>query len=178
MAMLLHAPTIVRAASLMPVRAAANYWWDDPADFPRFKLPPFLLWDQITVGDYSFDVDAAGGLYALRQSLAYQEALRLVEVDAHFRVDGLQPIAGRVELGPAHVGGAVQHLPLQVAEIDDVEVHQADPADAGGGEVQPQRRAQAAGADEQDAGRLEALLPLDADLGHDEVAAVALDFLR
>ncbi len=104
--------------------------------------------------------------------------MRLVQVELHLGVDGLEPVAGRLQLGPADVGGAVQHLALQVAEIDHVEIDQADAADAGGGEVQAQRRAEAAGADEQDAGGLEPLLPVHADFGHDEVPAVAGDFLR
>src|SRR6185295_7223773 len=65
----------------------------------------------------------------------------------------------------------------QVGLVDLVEVHQADGAHAGGGEVQRQRRAQPAGAHAEHLGRLEALLPLDADLRHDEVAAVAPDLL-
>ena len=35
-----------------------------------------------------------------------------------------------MQLGPADVGRAVQHLPLQVAEVHHVEIDQADPADA------------------------------------------------
>ena len=90
----------------------------------------------------------------------------------HFGIDGLEPVAGGVQLGPADVGRAVQHLALEVAEIDDVEIDEADPADAGRGEVQPERRAEPAGADQQDAGRLQPLLPLHADFGHDQVPAV------
>ena len=87
-----------------------------------------------------------------------------------------EPVAGRVQFGPADVGGAVQDLPLQIAEIDDVEIDEAEPADAGCGEVEAQRRAEAAGADEQHAGRFEPLLAVDADLRHDQVPAVAGDF--
>ncbi len=90
----------------------------------------------------------------------------------------MQAVAGGVELGPADVAGAVQHLPLQVAEIDHVEIDQADAANPCGGEVQPERRAESAGADEQHAGRLEPFLPVHADFGHDEMPAVACHFGR
>ncbi len=71
----------------------------------------------------------------------------------------------------------MQDLPLQIAEIDHVEIDEADAADAGGREIQAQRRAETAGADEQHARGLEALLPVHADLGHDQVPAVAGDLL-
>ena len=58
-----------------------------------------------------------------------------------------------VQLRPADVRRAVQHLTLQIAEIDHVEIDEADAADAGGGEVEAQRRAEPAGADEQNATR-------------------------
>ena len=51
-------------------------------------------------------------------------------------------------------------------------------ADARGGEIERHRRAEAAGADAQDARRLQLALPLEADLGEDQVPAVALVFLR
>ncbi len=61
--------------------------------------------------------------------------------------------------------------------VDGVEVDQAERADAGGGEIERERRAEAAGADAEDLGGLELLLALVADLGQDEVAGVAGDFL-
>ncbi len=92
--------------------------------------------------------------YGSKMSSALAEVRRVsYRSMSHFGVDGVQAIAGGVQLGPADVGGAVQHLALQVAEIDDVEIDQADAADAGGGQVQPQRRAEPAGADEQHAER-------------------------
>ena len=66
-------------------------------------------------------------------------------------------------------------LALQVGFVDGVEVDQADGADAGSGEVERERRAEAAGADAEDLGGLELLLALHADLGEDEVAGVAGD---
>ena len=71
----------------------------------------------------------------------------------------------------------VDDLALQVGEVDDVEVDDAERADTGGGQVQRQRRAEAAGADAQHARGLQLLLALHADLGHDQVARVAQDLV-
>ena len=49
--------------------------------------------------------------------------------------------------------------------------------DARGGQVQQRRRAEPAGADDQHAGVLEPLLPVDAEVGDDQVAAVARDLV-
>ena len=78
---------------------------------------------------------------------------------------------------PADVVGAVDDLPLQVAGVDDVEVDQADGADAGCGEVESQRGAEAAGADAEHLGCLELLLAFHADFGQDQVARVAGDLV-
>ena len=69
----------------------------------------------------------------------------------------------------------VQHLPLQIADVHRVAVHHADRADAGGGEIQPDRRAQSAGPDEQHARVEQLALPLPAHFGQEDVAAIALD---
>jgi hypothetical protein len=103
--------------------------------------------------------------------------VRLVLDDLHVRVDLEDRRLGRVDLVRADVRGAVDDLPLQVRRVDDVVVDQADGADAGRGEVERQRRPEPAGADEQHLGGLQALLPLDPDVGDDEVAAVAGDLL-
>ncbi len=69
-------------------------------------------------------------------------------------------------------------LPLQVALVDDVEVDDPQRADAGGGQVEGRRRAQAAGADQQHAGLLQLLLPFQPDLRHDDVSGIAAHLLR
>jgi hypothetical protein len=71
--------------------------------------------------------------------------------DVDGRVERLQLLFGGVELLAANVLGGVDDLALQVAGVDDVEVDQAERADAGGGEIERQRRAEAAGADAEDA---------------------------
>ena len=64
-------------------------------------------------------------------------------------------------------------LPLEVGEVHHVEVHDADGADAGRGQVERQRRAEPAGADREHPRRLELPLALDADLRQQQVPGVA-----
>jgi hypothetical protein len=68
-------------------------------------------------------------------------------------------------------------LPLQVGEIDLVGVGQRQPADSRRGEIEGRRAAEAAGADDQRARRAQPFLPLDADLGEQDVPAVAEELL-
>ena len=72
--------------------------------------------------------------------------------------------------------GVVRDLALQVVEAHGVVVDHADGADAGGCQIHRDGAAEPAGADQQDAGRLQLLLALAADLLQHEVALVALDF--
>ena len=76
------------------------------------------------------------------------------------------------------VVGLVKDLALQVRAVDDVEVDDADRADAGEREVERDRRAEATGADDEHARFDDLALPGAADLGHDQVAAVAFHHLR
>ena len=80
---------------------------------------------------------------------------------------------GGVDLGLVDVGLSVDDLALQVGLVDDVVVDDAERADAGGGEVEQRGAAESAGADHEHLGVLEALLPGHADVGNDQVTAVA-----
>jgi hypothetical protein len=71
----------------------------------------------------------------------------------------------------------VNHLTLQVAEIDDVEIDDADASNPRRGQIQPRGRAKSARTDAEHAALLELLLPVDTDLRHDEMPAVAFDFV-
>jgi hypothetical protein len=93
------------------------------------------------------------------------------------RVDVQDAVAGAVQLRPAQVCRTVDDLALQVAGVHHVVIHQANTTHPRGGQVHGQRRAQPACADEQDARRLQLLLPGHADLGHDQVPAVAAHLL-
>ncbi len=74
---------------------------------------------------------------------------------------------------PTDVLRAVEDLPLEIRRVDVVEIDQAERADARRREVQGGRGPKAAGADQEHAGATQGALAIDADLGKDEVAAVA-----
>ena len=77
-------------------------------------------------------------------------------------------------LGLAGALLGVEHLALEVAQVDHVRVDDAQRAHARGGEVERGGRAQPARAQQQHLGLEQLRLTLLADLGEDEVAAVAL----
>ena len=69
--------------------------------------------------------------------------------------------------------GRVDDLALEVRIVDDVVVDDAERADACRGEIERRGRAEAAGADQEDARVEQAQLALLADLRDEEVAGVA-----
>ena len=89
----------------------------------------------------------------------------------------LDLLLGGVDLRHADAVGRVDDLALEVGDVDDVVVDDAERADAGRGQVQRGRRAEPAGAEQQHLGVEQLLLALDADLGQQEVARVALALL-
>ncbi len=93
--------------------------------------------------------------------------------DGHLGIEIAKPVARRFELRPPDVAGSVEHLPMQVRGIDDVEVDESDPADAGCREVDCGRAAESARADDEHGSVLEAQLPRLADLGKHDVPRVA-----
>jgi len=84
---------------------------------------------------------------------------RLVAYDLHAGVQGVEPRLGFGELRLAHRTCREQDLPLEVFQLHGVAVREADRADARGGQVEAQRRAEPAGSDHQHARVLELLLP-------------------
>jgi hypothetical protein len=66
----------------------------------------------------------------------------------------------------------VQHLALEVANVDDVEIDETERADTRRGEIERRGRAEPAGADEQHARRFDTPLPLELDAGKDEMPVV------
>ena len=89
-----------------------------------------------------------------------------------------QALAGHLQLRPPDVAAAVEHLALEVREIDHVGVDEAEGPDARRGQVQRRRAAEPAHADDDDARRQQLRLSLGPDLGQVQVAAVALELLR
>jgi hypothetical protein len=71
----------------------------------------------------------------------------LVENHVAIGVDTDDGFPGGLRLGPAHIGIRMQQLTLKIRGIHGVEIHHAEPADAGGGQVHTDGRAQAARAD-------------------------------
>ena len=74
------------------------------------------------------------------------------------------------------MGRVVHDLALQVVERNAVVVDDAERADAGGGQIHEQRRAESARADDEHLGSLDLLLALAADLAQHQMPLVALDF--
>jgi hypothetical protein len=90
-----------------------------------------------------------------------------------FRIHVRERKTRGVDLRFADGIGAVKDLALQVGEVDRVAVDEGQPADAGGGEVERGGAAEAARADDQRRGGAQLLLPLDTELGEEDVPAVA-----
>ena len=95
----------------------------------------------------------------------------------HVGIVGVEGILGRHYFGTAHVVVVMQDLALEVGDLHHVEVHDADGAHAGEGQIDGGGRSQAAGADYQDLGVHELALTKTAHLAHDDVPAVTLDLL-
>ena len=98
---------------------------------------------------------------------------RLDGGDGQLGIERQQGVARRVDLGAADVGGGVDDLSLQVAEVDLVVVDQDQVADAGRGEVHRHRRAQSAEADHQRRRREQPHLPGGVDLRQHDLPTVA-----
>ena len=71
----------------------------------------------------------------------------------------------------------MDHLPLQVAVIHHIEIHDAEAADTSCRQIQQQRRAQTTGADTQHRGPLEPLLALHPHFRQDQMPREAGDFV-
>ncbi len=69
-------------------------------------------------------------------------------------------------------------LALEIVEAHSVVVDDADGADTGRGKIHNERRAEAAGADHENARGFQALLAFAADLLQHQMALVAFDLVR
>ena len=98
-------------------------------------------------------------------------------LDADVGIEGGETRDRALELRPPDPARVVEDLPLEVALVDHVEVHDADASHSRRGEVERGRGAEAPRPHEQHARALEAALALDRDLGQDEVARVAGELL-
>src|SRR5580658_1798841 len=97
----------------------------------------------------------------------------VVDIEPDIGIEGFESAAGGFHFGFADLVYAEEHLALEVAVVNDVEVYDADGTDAGGGEVEEDGAAEAAGTDDKDFGGFEFLLGFEAESGDDDVAVVA-----
>src|SRR5205807_6975355 len=102
----------------------------------------------------------------------------LVADDLHVRVQRLERALRGRYLRLADAVGRVQDLSLQIGEIDDIGVDDAEGADSRRREVVRGRRTEPARADEQHFALEELLLAGLADLGNEEVPRVPLGLQR
>ena len=77
----------------------------------------------------------------------------------------------------AHIGRIVNDLPVQIVEAHPVVVDDADGADTGCRQIHGQRRADAAGADDENTRGFQLLLAFAADLLQHQLAFIAFDFV-
>jgi hypothetical protein len=78
--------------------------------------------------------------------------------EADMGIQRAQAGDGGLNLGPADVGGGVQDLALEIGDLHDVGIDEAQQADAGGGEIEERGGTEAAAADDQDAAGAELFL--------------------
>src|SRR5438067_1984729 len=76
------------------------------------------------------------------------------------------------KLGASHILGAMNHLALEIREVHNVKIYNAQPADSRRGEIKREGRAKSAGPDTEYFGSLQLELTLHADLRHDQVPAI------
>ena len=121
------------------------------------------------VGD---DVEVAKNFQRI---LAAQPRVEFAQIQKW--IDPRQFIRRGIQFLPAHVGSRMNDLPLQVGVIHYIEIDQTQRAHARGCKIKRQRRSQPARANAQHARRFQLLLPLHADLRHDQMPRVAQDFV-
>ena len=102
----------------------------------------------------------------------------VVQPDVNERVQRGDGVPRGFDLGPADVRDAVDHLPLEVAQVHVVVVDDPQGPHAGGGQVQQGRRAQSPGADHQHLGVLQPALSDCTDFRNDQVPGVAFHLCR
>ena len=95
-------------------------------------------------------------------------------LNADQRVQGGKLIRNGCGFRPPDVPAPVEDLTVQVARLNDVAVDDPQMADAGGGQVEGDDRAQSPGSGNENTGRFEPFLPLFAERQH--LAGVSLPF--
>ena len=86
-------------------------------------------------------------------------------------------LAARLDFRLADIGRLMNDLALQVREVDDVKVDEANRADARGCEIHRRRRTEAARTDDEDLAVKDFFLSLAADLLQEDMARITLNLL-
>src|ERR1700742_2481543 len=97
-----------------------------------------------------------------------------MRLERHLGIEIAEARGGAVELRPSDVVRAVEDLPVQIRGLDFVEVDEADPADAGGGEIERRGAAEPTGADDEHGAAPKLLLPFLSELREDLLTRVAI----
>src|ERR1700730_3029361 len=97
--------------------------------------------------------------------------------DLDVRIDLRDRLSSGSQLGASDILGAMNHLALEIREVHNVKINDAQSADACRGEIKREGRAQSAGPDTEYLGSLQPELTLHADLRHDQVPAITQDLV-
>ena len=102
-----------------------------------------------------------------------ESSARSCRSTADVRVDPVHGRLGGLGLGATDVGVGVDDLAMEVGQIDDVGVDDADRAHPGGCQVEQGRRSEATRADDEHPRRGEPLLTVTAHVGQQHVPGIA-----
>ena len=93
------------------------------------------------------------------------------------RIDLEDGVARGIGFRPADIGLPVDHLTLEIRFVNLIELDDADRSDPGCREVEQRRGTESTRADHQHLGVLQTLLPVDTEVGDDQVPAVSGDLV-
>ena len=104
--------------------------------------------------------------------------LCVVELHLYIGVQRLQAVPGGLQFRLSHGLCGVQDLPLEIGQVDNVEIDNAELTHTRRRQIQRERRTEAAGPNREHSRRLQFQLPFHAHFGHDQMTAVAQDLVR
>jgi hypothetical protein len=87
-----------------------------------------------------------------------------------------QSVTRRLQFAAADVLCSVKNLPLEISDIDPVEIDKPEGSHTGRCKIERGRGTQTAGTNAQNARCLKPLLPFGSDFGHDQMPRIALQF--
>src|SRR5258708_20909003 len=148
------------------VDGAVDVWFP----FPNTHVAGKVTRRQV-VGTIDYDVVIADQL----DGVAGGQSCR-VGLDDDRWVDGKQTRARRIGFLAANVVRSMQELPVKIAKINRILIHDSESPDAGGGEIKRCWRTQAAGSDAQYPRFFQSALTFFADLRKIDLARVTLEF--